>query len=260
MHRATSAYFQTQVNTTSQGELVILLYDGLLGFLAQARSGLEAGNMAAKGVAISKALDVLNELDSSLNMERGGSLAANLHGLYLFCINHLVKANIQKSCEMIDEVVKIVSGLRSAYAEIADLPEAREAAREAGEMVLKRGGGRQIRTQTEAPPCQTPAMPGAGARARSLYAKNAGLAQDAAPEASPEAACPREIAPATEPAAPQAAAPAPQAAVPQTAAPQAVAPLGADEKEPTVGAAQGFPRPPAFGRSMAGAYSKVAGQ
>lgn len=223
MHRAASAYFQTQVTTTSQGELVIMLYDAAINALAQAKSGLEANNMAAKGIAITKTMDILNELDSSLNMEKGGSLSVNLHALYIFCINHLVKANIQKSVPMVEEVTRIISGLRNAYAEIADLPEAQAAAQEAAAMLQL--GSRQSRQQAGSTIGQTTvSAPGAGARARSLYAQNA---------------------------------PPPSADAQEELTASQAAPLAADVLPPSP--AQGFPRPPSFGRSMAGAYSKVSG-
>lgn len=265
MYRAASAYFQTQVTTTSQGELVIMLYDAALKALIQAKKGLEANNMAAKGLAITKAMDILNELDSSLNMEKGGSLSANLHGLYLFCTNHLVKANIQKSIPMVDDVYKILSGLRSAYAEIVELPEAQAAAQEAAEKLQI--GNRQVRHQagvTSGQPMVS--APGAGARARSMYAQSAeqpDMAQEKSPEQAaqnqanaelPVSAAPDTRAPDTKSAPAQQ--PAPNAPAQHETAPlygQAPAPANAD-------AARGFPRTPSFGRTAAGAYSNVSGQ
>lgn len=171
MQRAASAYFQTQVTTTSQGDLVVMLFDGTLKFLNQAKAYLAANDMAKKGIAISKALDVINELDSTLNMEKGGSLANNLHSLYLFCSNHLVKANLKKDPGMIDDVIKVFAGLRGAYAEILTLPEARAAAQEAAAN-LRATAILPPRAQAGASPSggEAPA-PGAHARMRSLYAK-----------------------------------------------------------------------------------------
>jgi flagellar protein FliS len=111
--------------------VLILLYDGAINFLNRAKNYLAANDMAEKGMAISKALDVLNELDSALNMEKGGELSANLHNLYAFCSKHLVMANLKKDAKRIDEVINILSGLRSAYTEILSLPEAQAAAQTA---------------------------------------------------------------------------------------------------------------------------------
>jgi flagellar protein FliS len=143
MQPAAQSYFKTQVSTTSQGDLVVMLFDAAVKFLVTAKVGLSTGDMAGKGIAVSRALDILNELSSSLNMEKGGDLAVNLYGLYTFCSNHLVRANMKKDPAMIDEVIRILAGIRGAYAEIADLPEARAAAAEtaAGRRVATAGVG-----------------------------------------------------------------------------------------------------------------------
>ncbi|MDR1945952.1 MAG: flagellar export chaperone FliS [Desulfovibrio sp.] len=128
MQPAAQSYFKTQVSTTSQGDLVVMLFDAAVKFLVTAKVGLSEGDMAGKGIAVSRTLDILNELTSTLNMEKGGELAVNLRSLYTFCSNHLVRANLKKDPAMIDEVIKVLTGIRSAYAEISVLPEAREAA------------------------------------------------------------------------------------------------------------------------------------
>ncbi len=124
MQKATQAYVQAQVTTTSQGQLLVLLYDGGIKYLTQAKEKIATRDVKAKGNLISRALDVINELDGSLNMDKGGSLAENLHKLYFYCSTRLLLANIRLDPALIDEVIQILSGLRSAYAEILDNPEA----------------------------------------------------------------------------------------------------------------------------------------
>ena len=127
MKTAAQAYFSTQVSTTSQGQLLLMLYDGCIKFLNQAKVSIDEKDIAKKGTLITRALDILNELDSSLNMEAGGEIAKNLHDLYFFCTTRLLKANLELNTTYIDEVIKILDGLRDAYAQIIDTPEAIEA-------------------------------------------------------------------------------------------------------------------------------------
>lgn len=135
MNKAANAYFQTKVNTTDQGQLLIMLYDGALRYIAQARDKIIAQDYAAKGVLISKVIDIINELSASLNLEKGGSLATNLNNLYILCTARLLQANLKMSLESLDSVAQILSGLRSAYAQIVETPEAKKAAAEiAGKM------------------------------------------------------------------------------------------------------------------------------
>ncbi len=126
MNKAAQAYFQTKVSTTDQGQLLLLLYDGALKFLQQAREKMLVNDYAAKGILISKVIDIINELTNTLNLEKGGSLAENLNNLYFLCTTRLLQANLKMNVEQLDNVASILSGLRSAYAEIIETPEARK--------------------------------------------------------------------------------------------------------------------------------------
>lgn len=123
MSKAAQAYFATQIATTTQGQLLLLLYDGAIKFLKQARVKIEERNYAQKGILISKAIDIINELNQSLNKEKGGRIADNLNSLYMFCALQLAKANLRMSVKMVDEVINILSSLRQAYAEIVPTHE-----------------------------------------------------------------------------------------------------------------------------------------
>jgi flagellar protein FliS len=180
MYNAAHAYLQTSVTTTGQGDVLLLLYDGGLNFLHKAKERLEANDMAGKGIYISKTLDIVEELVNTLDLETGGPLAQNLLDLYRFCSKRLIQANIKKSPEILDEVRKILEGLRAAFAAIVNLPEAREAA-------AKVAAAQQGRTAGPARPgfaSTGPGVPapGAGARRQNLYAKNRDLFEDRNPE------------------------------------------------------------------------------
>lgn len=130
MQKGKQAYVQTQFTTVNQGELLLMLYDGTLRFLGQARERMAAGDVAGKGMLISKALDVINELAASINQEVGGELARNLHQLYLMCSAKLLRANLRQDVSLVDEVANIITGLRDAYAQIMTQPDVQAAAQQ----------------------------------------------------------------------------------------------------------------------------------
>jgi flagellar secretion chaperone FliS len=115
MQSAARTYFQTQVTTTTQGDLVIMLFDAALKFLHQAKEKIVEKNYAQKGILISKTIDILGELQGSLNAQKGGDLADSLQKLYLFCSSRLLTANLKMDTAIIDEVVQILSGVRDAF-------------------------------------------------------------------------------------------------------------------------------------------------
>lgn len=127
MLKGTQAYVQTKFSTVGQGEILILLYDGAIKFLRLAKEKIKENDPAAKGMLISRALDIVNELDSSINMEAGGSLSKNLHQLYFVCSTRLLKANLHMDAAGVDSVIDILTGLRNAYADILNKPEAKAA-------------------------------------------------------------------------------------------------------------------------------------
>jgi flagellar secretion chaperone FliS len=122
VHKAANAYMQTQVTTTTPGHLVVMLYDGAITFLEQSKEEIQAKNYAKKGILISQALDIIAELDSSLNTEKGGEIAQNLHKLYVYCSTRLLQANLKMDTGLVDEVIGILSSFRSAFSEISKQP------------------------------------------------------------------------------------------------------------------------------------------
>jgi flagellar protein FliS len=117
--RAAQAYLQTHVQSRSPLELVVMLYDGLLRFLGEAGTAIDAADLAGKRDAISKALAVLSELQSTLNMEQGGEVASSLDALYTYVNGRLLDASMQNDRSPLDESARLLRTLREAWAEIA---------------------------------------------------------------------------------------------------------------------------------------------
>lgn len=122
MLRGAQAYLKTQVSTVSKGELLLLLYSGAIKFLRQAKIKMAEKDYAQKGILISRAMDVISELDESLNTDKGGDISQRLHDLYFFCNTRLLRANMDMNPEYIDDVIRILDGLRGSFAEIQGKP------------------------------------------------------------------------------------------------------------------------------------------
>lgn len=111
-------YQETTVTTQNKGRLIVLLYEGAIRFLTQARTAIENENYTQKTTAIAKARDIIFELNQSLNIEQGGTLAQNLRGLYNFLWRYIGQAGIQNNIEMIDKSIHILEDLASAWRKI----------------------------------------------------------------------------------------------------------------------------------------------
>uniref|UniRef100_B8DS93 Flagellar protein FliS n=1 Tax=Nitratidesulfovibrio vulgaris (strain DSM 19637 / Miyazaki F) TaxID=883 RepID=B8DS93_NITV9 len=225
MQKAAHAYLQTQVTTTTQGELLLLLYDGAIKFLNQAKEKIAERDYAGKGILISKALDIVNELDASLNLEKGGELAENLHKLYFYCSTRLLNANLKMDVTFIDEVIKILSGLRGAYGQIVNTPEAMAVG---ASMAASRTPANAAPSRVPLPTAQMPPLgkPAQFGRAHAQAYGQQAPAADAAPQAVTQALPP-------QPSPPEQAVQAVQTA--QTAAPVLTAPSAQQTAPPSAG-------------------------
>ncbi len=114
-----AAYQENTVTTQSKGRLVVMLYEGAIKFLKLAIKELEAGNYEAKGQYISRALDIINELNAVLDMNSGGEIAANLRSLYVFMIGRLSDANIKRDASIISDVIRLLEELNQGWKVIA---------------------------------------------------------------------------------------------------------------------------------------------
>jgi len=125
MKRGVNAYanvgLETGIASASPHKLIVMLYDGALVALLSAKTNIAAGNIAAKGSAISKAISIIdNGLRASLDKDAGGEIAANLDALYDYMSRRLLHANLKNDVTIIDEVHGLLADLRGAWVEIGD--------------------------------------------------------------------------------------------------------------------------------------------
>lgn len=121
---AANPYFETSIRTASPVQLVVHLYDGALRFVRQAQAYHAADRTPERGRAISRAMAIVHELESSLDFEQGAEIACNLASLYRFASDQLFEANRAQRGECLDTVIATLEPLRDAFVSIAagDLP------------------------------------------------------------------------------------------------------------------------------------------
>ncbi|MBI3986558.1 MAG: flagellar export chaperone FliS [Lentisphaerae bacterium] len=121
-------YHHTQVMTATPMELVLMLYDACITALDNAEKAFAIeGPDRIQHISnnILHAEDIITELAVSLDMEKGGDVANNLHRLYDFMIYHLSQANIKKDVNAILDVRKMMVELREAWQKVKEQEPAR---------------------------------------------------------------------------------------------------------------------------------------
>jgi flagellar protein FliS len=117
--RGLNSYRQTQVQSRTPLELVVMLYDGALQSLWTARGAIERRDIPARRDALSRAMAIISELQSTLNLEQGGSVAATLDQLYSYATRRLLEATMKNDVAPVDEVRRLLETLRDAWRTIA---------------------------------------------------------------------------------------------------------------------------------------------
>lgn len=108
-------YLETEVLTADPVRLVQMLYRGALDAIDDARAYLKAGDIAARSRKITKALEILQELNAALDYEAGGELSRSLAALYDYSQRRLLEANLQQKDEPLAEVQHLLAELLDAW-------------------------------------------------------------------------------------------------------------------------------------------------
>jgi flagellar protein FliS len=123
----TAAYrkvgLESQLDSASPHKLVVMLFDGALFAVADAQRYMENKEIAAKGQAISKAIDIIaNGLQASLDLGSGGDIARQLEALYEYMGARLLHANLHNDLAALKEVSQLLQEIKGAWEKIADDP------------------------------------------------------------------------------------------------------------------------------------------
>jgi flagellar protein FliS len=112
---------ETGVAGASPHKLVLMLFDGYLDALAQARGAMRAGQVEKKGRAISRAVRIVDEgLRACLDLKAGGGLAQDLHDLYGYLAMRMTLSNLRNEEAGLEECQRLIQPLRDAWLSIED--------------------------------------------------------------------------------------------------------------------------------------------
>jgi flagellar protein FliS len=114
---------ETGVMAANPHGLIVMLYDGAVAACHIGLAHMQREEIAEKGRALSKAIMIIeNGLRVSLDKSAGGEIAGSLDALYEYMVKRLYAAHLENKPEHIQEVIRLLSDLRSAWAAIAKAP------------------------------------------------------------------------------------------------------------------------------------------
>jgi flagellar protein FliS len=120
--RAAQAYRRVESESRSPLELVVMLYDGALRFLAEAAEAADRGDLRARAHAVSRVLAIIGELQNTLDLEKGGAVADQLDDMYTYITSRLIDVTVKQDLSALDEARRLLTPIRDAWSQISTTP------------------------------------------------------------------------------------------------------------------------------------------
>lgn len=103
------------VHSASPHRLIQMLMEGVLSAMAMAKGHIQRNELEGKGIALGKAITRIEGLRVSLDLDAGGTIAANLHGLYAYMTRRLLEANLDHDADAVAEVESLMKEIKMAW-------------------------------------------------------------------------------------------------------------------------------------------------
>lgn len=124
MNNPYQSYQTNAVQTASPGELTLMLYNGCLKFIAQAKKAIEDKDVEARNTNLLKAQKIIQELMVTLNMEY--EVAKSMMTMYDYIYRRLVEANIKSDISILEEVEGYVKEFRDTWKQVIQMNRQRQ--------------------------------------------------------------------------------------------------------------------------------------
>jgi flagellar secretion chaperone FliS len=115
------------VAEASPARLVQIMFEQILAHLATAQgcmgrieNNLPLNDVIAKGNAMGKAIRLIDQLNNTLDMERGQKIAENLRALYVYMLARLTQANVTNDVKIVVEVAALLQKVKSGWDQIVE--------------------------------------------------------------------------------------------------------------------------------------------
>lgn len=90
------------------------------GCMGRIENNLPLDEVIAKGKALGKAIRLIDQLNNTLDMERGQKIAENLRALYVYMLARLTMANVTNDARIVAEVASLIQKVKSGWDRIVE--------------------------------------------------------------------------------------------------------------------------------------------
>jgi flagellar protein FliS len=113
-------YLETEILSRPKEWLVPLVYEHLLSSLSRAKVQIQTRDLEGKAASLQKASDIVFELLTSLDEERGGQVARDLGSLYTFLASEILVVGRSLDTTHLQRLIAIVQELHEAWVQAAE--------------------------------------------------------------------------------------------------------------------------------------------
>ena len=114
-----SFYKEISINTASPAKLVVMLYEGAIRFLRQAEGDIRNKDFAKKSQSVDRAVAIIQHLQGTLDLDKGGKVAFDLDRLYTYINSRIFEGSAKLDLKAFEEVIQLLTTLLSGWEEIA---------------------------------------------------------------------------------------------------------------------------------------------
>ena len=114
-----SLYKETSINTSSPIKLVVMLYEGAIRLVKQAKESTLNKDMVSKCQAVDRAVAIIQHLQGALDFEKGGELTFELDRLYTYINSRIFEGSAKLDVRALDEAIRLLTTLHSGWEELA---------------------------------------------------------------------------------------------------------------------------------------------
>ena len=108
-------YQTNNITTATPEKLMIMLFDGAIQFLQKAKTAIENKELKERSENIEGARKIIRELMRTIDLENGNDVSKQLFRLYNKMATKLIKANVSRNANLIDEVLEDLSNIRWGF-------------------------------------------------------------------------------------------------------------------------------------------------
>jgi|APMI01.1.fsa_nt_gi flagellar protein FliS len=115
-----ASYRDMEIQAATSEKLLCIVFDQLVINLERARFAIEKKDIEQRVVSLRRARNLVTELLSTLDFEKGGKLANDLADLYQFMLVELVDVGIREDAVTTGKLVNIAKQLREGFVGAAE--------------------------------------------------------------------------------------------------------------------------------------------